>query len=157
MNKLKQNDKAPEFTLQNQDGEDVSLSDFKDRWLVLYFYPKDNTPGCTLEAKDFTCLVDEYKKLGVQVVGVSKDSVKSHVSFISKQELDLELLSDLDTKVMQKYGVWQPKKMFGKEVMGTVRSTFIIDPQSKIYKAMYKVKAKGHADKVLEILKEEIK
>ncbi|MDN5354583.1 MAG: thioredoxin-dependent peroxiredoxin [Candidatus Cloacimonadota bacterium] len=157
MAKLEQNDKAPEFTLQNQDGEEVKLSDFKGKWLVLYFYPKDNTPGCTLEAKDFTCLVDEFQKLGVQVVGVSKDSVKSHVNFISKQELNLELLSDPDTKVMQKYGVWQPKKMFGKEVMGPVRSTFIIDPQGKIYKAMYKVKAQGHADKVLEILKEEIK
>lgn len=149
--------KAPEFSLINQDNKSVSLKDFAGKWLVLYFYPRDNTPGCTLEAKDFTCHVDEFKKLEAEVVGVSKDSVKSHNNFISKYDLGVDLLVDENHEIMEKYGVWQLKKMYGRESMGVVRSTFIIDPDGKISNAWYKVRAKGHAEKVLQELKELIK
>jgi len=147
-------DAAPDFTLQNQSEEDISLSYYAGTWLVLYFYPKDNTSGCTLEAKEFTCLVDAFSDLNAMVIGVSKDSIKSHNNFIEKHDLGIELLSDPEHKIMEKYGVWQKKKLYGKEVMGVVRSTFLISPEGMIAQAWYKVKAKGHAEKVLEKLKE---
>lgn len=151
---LKTGTEAPYFELLNQNEEVIKLSDFSDKWLVLYFYPKDNTPGCTLEAKDFSCIIDEFKKLDTEVVGVSKDSIKSHNNFISKYDLGIDLLVDEDHKIMEKYEAWQPKKLYGKEFMGVVRSTFIIDPKGKIAYSWYKVRAKGHAEKVLNKLKE---
>ncbi len=154
VNTLQIGDNAPDFTLQNQSKEKVSLRDYAGSWLILYFYPKDNTSGCTLEAKEFTCLVDAFSELGAIVIGVSKDSIKSHNNFIEKHDLDLELLSDPEHEVMEKYGVWQIKKLYGREFMGVVRSTFLISPEGEIAHAWYKVKAKGHAEKVLETLKE---
>lgn len=147
-------DTAPDFTLQNQSEEEVSLKDYVGSWLVLYFYPKDNTPGCSLEAKDFTCLVDAFSECGAVVIGVSKDSIKSHNNFIEKHDLGIELLSDPEHEVMEKYGVWQMKNLYGREFMGVVRSTFLISPEGEIAHVWYKVKAKGHAEKVLETLKE---
>ncbi|MBN2016839.1 MAG: thioredoxin-dependent thiol peroxidase [Candidatus Cloacimonetes bacterium] len=147
-------DRAPDFTLKNQSEEDVSLSEYAGSWLVLYFYPKDNTSGCTLEAKEFTCLVDDFSDLNAMVIGVSKDSIKSHNNFIEKHDLGFELLSDPEHEVMEKYGVWQIKKLYGRMFMGVVRSTFLISPEGEIAHVWYKVKAKGHAEKVLETLKE---
>jgi len=151
---LKVGDKAPDFCLPNQDNEEICLRDFSGSWVVLYFYPKDNTPGCTTEALDFTALKDEFEKEGAVILGVSPDSVKRHQNFIAKKELQITLLSDEEKEVAQKYGVWQLKKMYGKEYMGIVRSTFLINPDGKIAYIWPKVKVKGHAKEVLEKLKE---
>jgi len=151
--KLKIGDIAHDFVLNNQLGEDVSLGNFKGQWIVLYFYPKDNTPGCTLEAKDFSCLVDNFADLNTKIIGISKDSVKSHRNFTGKYDLKIELLSDQDKEIMKKFGVWRMKKMYGKERMGIVRSTFLIDPQGKINQIWDNVRAKSHAEKVLQYLK----
>ena len=153
-NIIKIGDKASEFHLPNQAEKTIGLHDFKGKWLILYFYPRDNTPGCTIEAKDFTCLTEQFSNLNAITVGVSKDSIKSHNNFIAKHKLGIGLLSDPDHLVMEKYGVWQLKKMYGKESMGVVRSTFIIDPQGIIRKPWFKVKAKNHAEKVLAALKD---
>ena len=147
-------DKAPEFCLPNQDSEEVCLRDLQGSWVVLYFYPKDNTPGCTTEAIDFTALKSEFEKEGATILGVSPDSVKKHQNFITKKELQITLLSDEDKEVAQKYGVWQLKKLYGREYMGIVRSTFLIDPDGNIAEIWTKVKVKGHAQEVLEKLKE---
>ncbi len=151
---LKVGDKAPDFCLPNQDGEEVCLRDLQGSWVVLYFYPKDNTPGCTTEALDFTALKSEFEKEGATILGVSPDSIKKHQNFIAKKELGITLLSDEDKEVLKKYGVWQLKKNFGKEYMGVVRTTFLIDPDGKIAYIWPKVKVKGHAKEVLEKLKE---
>jgi thioredoxin-dependent peroxiredoxin len=145
---------APEFTIPNQNGEDVSLSDFKGKWVILYFYPKDNTPGCTIEAIDFTALKGEFEKLNAVLLGVSKDSPKSHCNFIEKQNLTIILLSDEEKEVQKKYESWGPKKFMGREFMGTLRSTVLIDPEGKIAYHWQNVKAKGHAQVVLEKLQE---
>ena len=147
-------DTAPDFCLPNQDNEEVCLRDLQGSWVVLYFYPKDNTPGCTTEALDFTALKSEFEKEGAIILGVSPDSVKKHQNFIAKKELGITLLSDEDKEVLKKYGVWQLKKNFGKEYMGVVRSTFLIDPDGKIAYIWPKVKVKGHAQEVLGKLKE---
>ena len=149
---LKVGDKAPQFCLPNQDSEEICLRDFAGSWVVLYFYPKDNTPGCTTEALDFTALKCEFEKEGATILGVSPDSVKRHQNFITKKELQITLLSDEDKEVAQKYGVWQLKKMYGKEYMGIVRSTFLINPDGEIAEIWSKVKVKEHAKKVLERL-----
>ncbi len=146
--------KAPEFCLPNQDSEEICLRDFAGSWVVLYFYPKDNTPGCTTEALDFTALKDEFEKEGAVIFGVSPDSVKRHCNFIEKKGLTITLLSDEEKEAAQKYGVWQLKKMYGKEYMGIVRSTFLIDPDGNIANIWSKVKVKNHAQEVLEKLKE---
>ena len=151
---LQVGDKAPDFCLPNQDNEEICLRDFQGSWVVLYFYPKDNTPGCTTEALDFTALKDEFEKEGAIILGVSPDSVKKHQNFIAKKNLGITLLSDEDKEVLKEYGVWQLKKNFGKEYMGVVRSTFLIDPDGKIAYIWPKVKVKGHAKEVLEKLKE---
>jgi len=151
---LKVGDKAPDFCLPNQDSEEICLRDFAGSWVVLYFYPKDNTPGCTTEALDFTALKSEFEKEGATILGVSPDSIKRHQNFITKKELQITLLSDEDKEVAQKYGVWQLKKMYGREYMGIVRSTFLIDPDGNIAEIWTKVKVKGHAQEVLEKLKE---
>jgi thioredoxin-dependent peroxiredoxin len=145
---------APPFQLANQSAEMVGLSDFSGQWLILYFYPKDNTPGCTTEAVDFTSLLPEFAKLGATVVGVSPDSAASHSKFITKKNLQITLLSDPDHQVAEVYGVWQLKKFMGKEYMGIVRSTFAIDPQGNVALIWPQVKVKEHAAAVLEWLRQ---
>lgn len=142
--------KAPIFSLKDEFGKTHSLSDFKGKWLVLYFYPKDNTPGCTIQARDFTIDSKKFEKLNAQVVGVSKDDAESHKKFRSDHKLSLLLLSDQDGKVIDKYGAWG-KKQFGKE--GILRKTFIIDPQGTVQKVYGRVIPLGHSKKVLEDLK----
>ncbi|MEW5925575.1 MAG: thioredoxin-dependent thiol peroxidase [Candidatus Zixiibacteriota bacterium] len=146
--------KAPAFSLPNQDGKIVKLSDFAGKWAVLYFYPKDDTPGCTTEACEFTGGLKSFEKLNAVVFGVSPDSATSHQKFIEKQNLKITLLSDSDRKVMTRYGAFGTKQMYGKEVQGVIRSTFLIDPKGKIAYAWPNVKAAGHADKVREKLAE---
>jgi len=146
--------KAPDFCLPNQDGVEICLRDLKGKWIILYFYPKDNTPGCTTEAKEFSALLDEFEKENAIVLGVSPDSPKKHCNFIEKQDLEVTLLSDEEKKVLKAYGAWGIKKMYGKEYEGVIRSTVIINPNGEIVKEYKKVRAKGHAKKVLEDLKE---
>jgi peroxiredoxin Q/BCP len=152
--KVEAGDKAPAFTLPDQSGNKVKRSDFEGKWLVLYFYPKDDTPGCTTEACDFTDGLKSFEKLNASVLGVSRDSLESHKKFIAKYKLKVTLLSDPDHKVMEKYGAFGIKKMYGKEVEGVIRSTFLIDPKGKIAYAWRSVKATGHADKVREKLEQ---
>jgi len=135
-------DPAPTFTLKNQDGQDVSLEDYAGKWLVLYFYPKDDTPGCTKEACDFTDELDNFSSLNASVLGVSKDNAQSHRKFIHKYELGIDLLSDPDQTVHKAYGAWGVKKQYGKEYEGTIRSTFIISPDGKIAMVWRNVKVR---------------
>ncbi|TGK42726.1 thioredoxin-dependent thiol peroxidase [Leptospira andrefontaineae] len=154
MSTLKVGSKAPSFTTLNQDGEKVSLKDMAGKkGLVLYFYPKDQTPGCTTEACDFRDNFARLKKEGYNVVGVSKDSVKSHQKFIEKQELNFTLLSDEDGSICEAYGVWQLKKFMGREFMGILRTTFLIGTDLKILKVYPKVSVKGHVDEILGDIK----
>ena len=146
---LEVGDKAPEFEALNQDGVKVALKDFIGKNVVLYFYPKDNTPGCTTEACEFSANYDRFIKNDTVIIGVSPDSVKSHVGFIAKQNLKHILLSDEDKEISKLYGVWQVKKNYGKEYLGIVRSTFVIGKDGKIVKIYKSVKAKDHAAKVL--------
>lgn len=146
-------DIAPSFALQNQDGVEVRLQDILGKTLVLYFYPKDNTSGCSLEAQDFTSLLGEFQSLGANVVGVSPDSIQSHKRFIEAKGLKLMLLSDPSRSVSASYGAYGMKKMYGKEVQGIIRSTFVISKEGKILQTFYNVKAKEHAGKVLEFVK----
>ena len=145
-------DKAPAFTLKDKDGADVSLSDFAGKKVVLYFYPKDNTPGCTRQACAFAAAYREFKKKGAVVIGVSRDSVASHVKFAEKFSLPFILLSDPELTAIQAYGVWQEKKNYGKVTMGVVRTTFIIDGDGKIAAVMPKVNPDSNAAQVLELL-----
>jgi len=146
--------KAPAFTLINKDGEKVSLKDFKGKKLVLYFYPKDNTPGCTQEACDFRDAFPDFKNLNAAVVGISPDSPESHRKFASRHNLPFALLSDVDKKVLQKYGVWKEKSMYGRKYMGVERTTVIIDENGNVVKIFPKVKVKGHAEEVKKALLE---
>jgi thioredoxin-dependent peroxiredoxin len=143
------NNKAPKFTLPNQDGKGVKLADFKDKFVVLYFYPKDNTPGCTIEAIDFSKLKKEFTKNHAIVLGVSPDPPTKHCNFIKKKDLTITLLSDEEKVVMNQYGVWGLKKFMGREFMGVIRSTFLIK-NNKILKVWSPVKVKGHAQEVLD-------
>ncbi len=145
---------APDFSAQDQNSNTVSLDDFCDRWLVLYFYPKDDTPGCTVEAIDFTALKEQFTELGAAIIGVSPDSTESHGKFIAKHNLGLQLLSDPERKVTEAYNVWRLKKFMGKEYMGVVRSTFLIAPDGKLAHIWNNARAKGHAEKVLQKLEE---
>ena len=145
-------DTVPEFCLPNQDEEEICLRDIKGRWIVLYFYPKDNTPGCTTEACDFTEALPEFENLNAIVLGVSPDSPKKHRNFIEKKELKITLLADEDKELCKLFGVWQLKKNYGREYMGVVRSTFIIDPDGKIATKWEKVRVKGHVKVVKEKL-----
>ncbi|MFZ5980522.1 MAG: thioredoxin-dependent thiol peroxidase [Candidatus Zixiibacteriota bacterium] len=151
---LKTGAKAPAFTLENQTGQKVKLSDYAGQWLVLYFYPRDNTSGCTREACDFTDNLKAFEKINAVVLGVSPDSVKSHLNFIEKQALKIDLLSDPNHKVLEKYGVWQEKSMYGRKYFGVVRSTFLIDPHGKIAHKWEKVKVAGHVEEILTRLAE---
>ena len=145
---------APAFSLPNQKEQTVSLSDFTGKYLIFYFYPRDNTPGCTIEAKEFSALKEEFASLNCSIVGVSKDTIKKHQNFIAKQELTIDLLSDEENSVIDAYGAWQLKKNYGKEYMGIVRSTFLISPTGEIVKEWTKVRVKGHVDEVFATLKE---
>jgi peroxiredoxin Q/BCP len=149
--------KAPAFTLPDSNGNKVALKDFIGEKVVLYFYPKDNTSGCTTEACDFNNSLKSFDKIKTKVIGVSKDSQKSHIKFRDKYDLKFTLLSDEDTKVLQKYGIWKEKSMYGKKYMGVVRTTFIIDEKGKIEKIFPKVKVKGHVDEILNYLASELR
>lgn len=144
--------KAPEFTLPDKDGNPVSLTDFAGKKVVLYFYPKDNTPGCTRQACAFAGAYEEFKKINVVVIGVSKDSAASHQKFAEKHGLPFILLSDPELTAIQAYGVWQEKKLYGKVSMGVVRSTFVINENGMIEKVMPKVKPDTNATEILEYL-----
>jgi peroxiredoxin Q/BCP len=145
---------APEFCLPNQDDVEICTRDLKGKWIVLYFYPKDNTPGCTTEACEFTAAEPLFDELNTVILGVSADSPKKHRNFIEKHSLEITLLSDESTQMMQDYGVWQLKKNYGKEYMGIVRTTFILDPQGKIAAVWNNVRVKEHVEKVREKLAE---
>ena len=147
--------KAPEFTLKDQHGEEIRLADFLGKKVVLYFYPKDNTPGCTRQACAFAEAYEAFKAQDIAVIGVSKDSVASHVKFAQKFELPFTLLSDPELQAIEPYGVWQEKKMCGKTCMGVVRTTFIIDENGMIEKVMPKVKPDTNAAEILACLTEE--
>lgn len=144
--------KAPDFTLQNQEGKEVRLSDFAGKRVVLYFYPRDNTPGCTRQACAFAQNFEGFRSQDVAVIGISKDSVASHQKFAQKYDLPFILLSDPELQAIQAYGVWQEKKLYGKVSMGVVRSTYIIDPQGMIKKVMPKVKPDTNASEILDYL-----
>ena len=146
--------KAPEFALKDQSGNTVSLSDFQGKKVVLYFYPKDNTPGCTRQACAFAAAYEGFKSKNVVVIGVSKDSSASHLKFAQKYDLPFILLSDPELQAIQAYGVWQEKKLYGKISMGVVRTTFIIDALGNIEKIMPKVKPDTNAAEILEYLGE---
>ena len=147
-------EKAPGFCLEDPDRGEMCLKDLKGKWVVLYFYPKDNTKGCTMEALEFTAAEDEFKAKNAVIIGVSPDSLKSHTNFRQKHELSINLLSDTEKEVLEAYGVWQTKKMYGREYMGVVRSTYLIDPEGKIAHVWSKVKVAGHVDNVMEKLSE---
>ena len=145
-------EKAPEFCLPNQDDIEICLRDLKGKWVVLYFYPRDNTPGCTTEACEFTAAAPDFSDLDAIILGVSADTTKKHRNFIEKKELGITLLSDEDTSMMQEYGVWQLKKNYGKEYMGIVRTTLIINPEGVVKALWEKVRVKEHVAKVQEEL-----
>ena len=151
---LKIGDPAPGFCLPDAEKGQVCLKDHRGRWVVLYFYPKDGTKGCTMEALEFTAAEDEFNAKGAVVLGVSPDSPESHVKFKEKNDLSITLLSDTEKEILTGYGVWQKKKMYGREYMGVVRSTYLIDPEGKIAHIWPKVKVAGHADAVMEKLVE---
>lgn len=153
-NVLKIGDTVPDFSAPATSGLNFKLSDYKGKSnLVLYFYPKDSTPGCTTEGKDFRDRYDEFQSLDTEIFGISKDSMKRHDNFKAKQEFPFELISDESGEVCELFGVWQLKKTFGKEYMGIVRSTFLINKEGVVQQIWDKVKVKGHAEEVLETIK----
>ena len=147
-------DRAPEFLLKSQEESEIGLGDFKGKWVVLYFYPKDNTPGCTIEANDFTKSLKDFQKMNAVILGASPDSCASHAKFVKGQKLKITLLSDPEHKIAETYGVWQLKQFMGKTFWGIVRSTVLINPEGKIAYFWKGVKADGHAEAVKEKLKE---
>ena len=150
---LEANQPAPEFSAVDQDGESVTLQQFHgDKNVVLYFYPKDDTPGCTAEANEFTALIDDFAAADTVVLGVSKDTCAKHQKFISKYGLKVTLLADTEGELCELYGTWGERKFMGRTYMGIGRSTFVIDKQGKLVEVNYKVKAKGHAQAILEIV-----
>lgn len=151
---LQAGDKAPDFSVPDQNGKATSLSQYKGKWVVLYFYPKDDTPGCTIEAIDFTKYLPNFEKVNAQILGVSCDSCESHQKFIKKKDLKIMLLSDAGKEIVKKYGVWGPKTFMGRTYDGITRATFLIDPQGKIARVWPKVKAEGHAEDVQGALAE---
>ncbi len=146
---LKEGDKAPDFTSKNQDGKEIKLSDYAGKKVVIYFYPKDDTPGCTKEACSFRDADDIFNSKGIKVFGVSTDDEKSHQKFISKFQLPFDLLADTDKSIVESYGVWGEKSMYGKKYMGTNRKTFLVGEDGKIVKVFDKVNVSEHADEVL--------
>lgn len=151
---LEVGEKAPDFEALDEHGKKVSLKQFKGKTIILYFYPKDNTPGCTKEACSLRDRFISFKKKNIIILGVSKDSQKSHQGFIEKHDLPFTLISDIDKKIQQAYGVWQEKTMYGKKTMGTVRTTYIISPEQKIVYVFDKVDCEHHAEEILEKLEE---
>ncbi|HZZ99260.1 MAG TPA: thioredoxin-dependent thiol peroxidase [Candidatus Paceibacterota bacterium] len=147
--KLKEHEAAPDFTLPDQDGKEHSLSDYMGKWVLVYFYPKDDTPGCTKEACAIRDNFPDFKKSKLTVLGISVDSIKSHKKFVDKYDLPFTLLADEDKKVVEEYGVWGKKKFMGREYMGTLRTSFLIDPMGVITKIYENVKPDIHAEQVL--------
>lgn len=147
---IKEGDMVPKFELLDSDGNNIKSTDFKGKKHVIYFYPKDFTPGCTIEADEFAKDYPKFKKKGIEIVGISKDDVESHKKFCEKMNIPFVLLADTKTEVAKKFGVWGKKNFMGKEYMGVTRSTFLVDEKGKIFKAYPKVKAAGHAKEVLE-------
>jgi peroxiredoxin Q/BCP len=144
--------KAPAFCLPDAEGATICLDSYRGKWVVLYFYPRDNTPGCTIEAMQFNAALEKFADIGAQVIGVSADSPESHQKFASKHSLSVLLLSDMDHTVLKAYDSWKPKTMFGREFFGTRRDTFLIDPEGTIVAVWRKVSPKGHAEEVKELL-----
>ena len=153
---IKENSKVPNFKLPSSNNKNFEIKKSLKQYLVIYFYPRDNTPGCTNEAKDFSKLYKEFKKLNCNIFGISKDSVDSHKKFISKFKIPFQLLSDEKIVALKKYGAWGEKSMYGKKFMGIKRTTFLINPKGKIIKIWNNVKVKDHAKEVLSCLKEAI-
>ncbi|MCE5300916.1 MAG: thioredoxin-dependent thiol peroxidase [Spirochaetia bacterium] len=151
---IKKGSKAPDFCLKDASEKEVCLKDYKGKWVVLYFYPKDNTPGCTIEARDFSKELDGFESLDAQVLGVSADSCESHRKFITKQKLTITLLSDEKKETLKAYGVWGKKSVMGKQSMGVNRTTFLIDPQGKVARVWEKVSVNGHAAEVKKAVEE---
>jgi thioredoxin-dependent peroxiredoxin len=150
---LKEGDKAPDFNLPTDTGATLKLSKLKGKPVVVYFYPKDDTPGCTTEAKDFSCLVDAFKAAGAEVIGISPDPVASKAKFRKKHQLAVQLAADEEKKTVEAYGVWVEKSMYGKKYMGVERSTFLVDKAGKLARIWSKVKVPGHAAEVLAAVK----
>ena len=146
--------KAPLFELPISKDQTISLAELAGAPLVVYFYPRDNTSGCTMEAQDFSRLIEDFSAIGVKIIGISPDSVRKHANFTQKHDLKIMLAADEDKEVAQKYGVWAEKKMYGRTYMGIVRSTFLINSQGKIARIWRKAKVKGHAQQVLEAARE---
>ncbi len=149
--------KAVDFCLLDENEKECCLKDFKGKWLVLYFYPKDNTSGCTKEAVGFSEKMEEFKKLNCSIVGISPDTPKKHKNFIEKYNLRVKLLCDPEHNTLETYGAWGKKKMYGREYFGVIRTTYLIDPDGIIVHIWNKVKVTGHIDNVLETLKEKLK
>ena len=154
---MKVNSKAPSFSLPSTSNNEYSLKDSLGKYIVLYFYPKDDTPGCTIETNDFNKLLPKFKKLNCEILGISKDNLKSHDKFRDKYKIKFDLLADEEIKVLKKYKVWAKKKFMGREFMGIVRTTFLIDKKGKIIKIWNNVKVKDHAKEVLETLQNIVK
>ena len=154
---IKENTKAPSFKLLSTSNYEYSLKDSLGKYVVIYFYPKDDTPGCSIEALDFNKLLPKFKRLNCDVFGVSKDSLKSHDKFKDKYKIKFDLLSDQDLKILKKYKVWAKKRFMGREFMGILRTTFLIDTKGKIIKIWKNVKVKDHAKEVLDTLKNIVK
>ena len=153
---MKEKELAPNFKIPSSNNKEFELKNNKNKFLVIYFYPRDNTPGCTNEAKDFSRLYKEFTKFNCEIVGISKDSIESHKKFISKFKIPFQLLSDEKNIALKKYGAWGEKSMYGKKFMGIKRTTVLINPKSKIIKIWNNVKVKDHAKEVLNCLKEAI-
>ena len=149
-------DKAPNFSMPSENNGTVSLSDYKGRFLVLYFYPKDDTPGCTKEALGFSQMKGEFDKFGADILGICKDTAAKHDKFIAKHDLSVRLGSDEDGKMIETYGVWVEKNMYGKKYMGIERATYLIDPDGKILEIWRKVRVKNHVEAVLTALKQHV-
>jgi peroxiredoxin Q/BCP len=150
---LKINTKAPTLNLSSTSGNSYSLKDSTGKYVILYFYPKDDTPGCTIETNDFNKLLTKFKKLNCDVFGISKDDIKSHNKFKKKYKIKFDLLADDEIKIVKSYKVWTKKKFMGREFMGVIRGTFLIDPKGKIIKIWSNVKVEDHAKEVLDTLK----
>jgi peroxiredoxin Q/BCP len=153
---MKEKELAPNFKIPSSNNKEFELKKNKNKFLIIYFYPRDNTPGCTNEAKDFSKLYKEFKKLNCEIFGISKDSIESHQKFISKFKIPFQLLSDDKIIALKKYGAWGEKSMYGKKFMGIKRTTVLINPKGKIIKIWNNVKVKDHAKEVLSCLKEAI-
>ncbi len=149
---ITEGDQEPKFELNDANGKQVKSSDFKGKKHVIYFYPRDFTPGCTIEADEFSKEYQKFQKHGIEIIGISKDDVESHKKFVDKMNIPYVLLSDPEAEVCKKFGVWGKKQFMGKEYMGIQRSTFLVDEKGKIFKVFPTVKPKGHADEVLQIL-----